>query len=143
MLGEVAFASQGVDFTKIPSHIGFAEFPNTQLPPPDRYAFLWGIEQGLMGKSGKQAEVALAEAGHNELATAFQDYDWADEVLHAQIGRRWLEKQYGTRAAMDEAYAQVRADYDQMKVDDLKLPGRDWWPEFYAKHLKDKAAPAS
>ncbi|MGD8749849.1 MAG: hypothetical protein PVG14_00430 [Anaerolineales bacterium] len=25
-----------------------------------------------------------------ELAVLFQDFDWADEVLHAQIGRRWL-----------------------------------------------------
>jgi len=139
MLGEVAFASQGVDFTKMPSHTGFAAYPNAALPPADRYAFLWGIEQGLMGKSGKQAEVALATAGRNDLATAFQDYDWADEVLHAQIGRRWLEKHYGTRAAMDEVYQRVRPAYDQMKADDLALPGRDWWPTFYEKHLKDKA----
>lgn len=143
MLGEVAFASQGVDFTKIPAHVGFAEYPNTQLPAPDRYAFLWGIEQGLMGKSGKQAEVALAEAGHNKLATAFQDYDWADEVLHAQIGRRWLEQNYGDRKTMDEVYERVYAGYNEVKAEDLKLPGRDWWPEFYTKHLKDKAAPSS
>lgn len=138
MLGEVAFASQGIDFTQIPSHTGFAEYPNTQLPPADRYAFLWGIEQGLMGKSGKQAEVALAAAGNDRLATAFQDYDWADEVLHAQIGRRWLEPHYGDRKAMDAVYDRIRPDYDRMKADDLQLPGRDWWPAFYAKHLKDK-----
>jgi len=23
-----------------------------------------------------------------------------------------------------------------MKDEDLKLPGRDWWPSFYEKHLK-------
>ncbi len=89
MLGEAAFAAQGIDFTKIPTHVGFAAYPNTKLTPEDRYAFLWGIEQGLMVKSGKQAEVALAKAGHDEMATTFQDFDWADEVLHAQIGRRW------------------------------------------------------
>lgn len=138
MLGEVAFASQGIDFTQIPSHTGFAEYPNTQLPPADRYAFLWGIEQGLMIKSGKQAEVALAQAGNDQLATAFQDYDWADEVLHAQIGRRWLEPHFGDRKAMDAVYERIRPAYDQMKDEDLKLPGRNWWPEFYAKHLKDK-----
>jgi hypothetical protein len=138
MMGETAFAAQGVDITSIPSHTGFAEYPNTQLPPAERYAFLWGIEQGLMTKSGKQAEVALAQEGHDVLATAFQDFDWADEVLHAQIGRRWLEPAFASREAMNEAYERVRPRYDQMKDEDLALPGRDWWPEFYARHLADK-----
>jgi hypothetical protein len=136
LLGEVAFVSQGIDFTKMPTHIGFAEYPNRELPPPERYAFLWGIEQGLMTKTGKQAEVALAKAGHDERATVFQDFDWADEVLHAAIGRRWLEPHFKTREAMLGVYERIRPAYDQMKDEDLKLPGRDWWPAFYEKHLK-------
>jgi hypothetical protein len=138
MLGEVAFATQGIDFATIPTHVGFAEYPNTQLAPVDRYAFLWGIEQGLMAKTGKQAEVALAKAGGDELATVFQDFDWADEVLHAQIGRKWLEPHFQNREAMLKVYERVRPAYDQMKDNDLSLPGRDWWPAFYAKHLKDE-----
>jgi Protein of unknown function (DUF455) len=137
MLGEVAFVSKGIDFTKIPTHVGFAEYPNTQLEPADRYVFLWGIEQGLMVKSGKQAEVALAKAGEDERATVFQDFDWADEVLHAQIGRRWLETHYGDRKTMQEAYERVRPPYDEMKDIDLAAPDRNWWPEFYEKHLKN------
>jgi hypothetical protein len=138
MLGETAFAAQGIDFTQIPTHTGFAAYPNTTLTPPERYAFLWGIEQGLMGKSGKQAEVALARAGGDERATVFQDFDWADEVLHAQIGRRWLELFYGEREKVSAVYDRVRPAYDQMKEDDLKKPGRDWWPAFYEKHLKHR-----
>jgi hypothetical protein len=138
MLGEIAFASQGIDITQIPTHTGFAEYPNTTLPPPERYAFLWGIEQGLMVKSGKQAELALAQAGRDERAAVFQDFDWADEVLHAQIGRRWLEPKFGSREKMGEIYDKIRPFYDQMKDEDLKKPGRDWWPAFYAKHLKHK-----
>lgn len=141
MLGEIAFASQGIDFTGIPTHTGFAEYPNTQLPPADRYAFLWGIEQSLMGKSGKQAEVALARAGGDERAEVFQDYDWADEVLHAQIGRRWLEPYYGSREKMNAVYERIRPAYDAMKEKDLQLPGRNWWPEFYRKHLAGKEVP--
>jgi hypothetical protein len=139
MLGEVAFAGQGIPFYSLPSHVGFAEYPNSQLAPPERYAFLWGIEQNLMTKTGKQAEVALAKAGADELATNFQDFDWADEVLHAQIGRKWLEPHFKSREAMLEAYQRVRPAYDKMKDEDLALTGRDWWPDFYAKHLKDKA----
>ncbi|MCF3650011.1 hypothetical protein [Synoicihabitans lomoniglobus] len=135
MLGEVAFVSQGVDFTKLPTHIGFAAYPNQALPAPERYAFLWGIEQGLMTKTGKQAEVGLARASGDERATVFQDFDWADEVLHAAIGRRWLEPHFQTREAMLDVYARIRPAYDEMKEADLKLPGRDWWPEFYAQHL--------
>ncbi|MEZ5274823.1 MAG: hypothetical protein R3F07_00420 [Opitutaceae bacterium] len=138
MLGEVAFASSGIDFTAIPTHIGFAEYPNRELPPPERYAFLWGIEQGLMGKTGKPAEVALARAGGDERATVFQDFDWADEVLHAAIGRRWLEPHFQNREAMLDVYQRIRPAYDRMKEDDLKLPGRDWWPAFYRKHLEPK-----
>ncbi len=137
MLGEIAFASQGIDFTSMPAHTGFAEYANS-LPPADRYSFLWGIEQGLMGKTGKQAEVALAKAGGDELATMFQDFDWADEVLHAQIGRRWLESYYGSREAMNAAYSRVRPGYDAMKEEDLAQPGRDWWPSFYREHLQAK-----
>jgi len=136
MLGEIAFASQGIDFTRIPTHVGFAEYPGKALPPPERYAFLWGIEQGLMAKSGKQAEVALAKAGGDERATVFQDFDWADEVLHAAIGRRWLEPHFRTREAMLGVYERIRPAYDRMKDEDLALPGRDWWPAFYQKHLQ-------
>jgi hypothetical protein len=136
LLGEIAFVSQGIDITQIPTHVGFAEYPNTRLSPEDRYAFLWGIEQGLMGKSGKQSEVALAKAGGDELATVFQDYDWADEVLHAAIGRRWLEPRYGNREAMLAVYERVRPEYDHMKEEDLKKPGRDWFPAFYEKYLR-------
>jgi len=142
MLGEISFASQGIDFTKIPTHIGFAEYPNTELEPADRYAFLWGIEQGLMGKTGKQAEVALAQAGGDERAEVFQDYDWADEVLHAQIGRRWLEPYYGDRDKMKGVYDRIRPAYDEMKDIDLQKPGRDWWPAFYATYLAHKMPPA-
>ncbi|MGH8020446.1 MAG: hypothetical protein ACREIA_19610 [Opitutaceae bacterium] len=138
LLGEIAFASQGIDFTTIPTHTGFAAYPNRELPAPDRYAFLWGIEQGLMTRSGKQAEVALARAGGDELATVFQDFDWADEVLHAAIGRRWLEPHYGSREAMLAAYERIRPAYDRMKDEDLEKPGRDWWPAFYEKHLKHR-----
>lgn len=142
MLGEISFASQGIDFTKIPTHIGFAEYPNTQLEPADRYSFLWGIEQGLMGKTGKQAEVALAQAGGDERAEVFQDYDWADEVLHAQIGRRWLEPHYGDRDKMKGVYDRIRPAYDEMKDIDLQKPDRDWWPAFYATYLAHKMPPA-
>jgi hypothetical protein len=77
--------------------------PNTRIASCRRRNAMrsCGIEQGLMTKAGKQAEVALARAGGDERATVFQDFDWADEVLHAAIGRRWLEPHF--RSARSDA----------------------------------------
>jgi hypothetical protein len=36
-------------------------------------------------------------------ATLFQDYDWADEALHVQIGRKWLAPVFGNRASLEAA----------------------------------------
>ena len=45
---------------------------------------------------------------HDGLATYFQDYDWADEVLHAQIGRRWLKPDVGdVKTLLEQAGLQV------------------------------------
>ena len=60
---------------------------------------LWHIEQGLMPReTGKRWEWAIARAHGDPFLVALQDYDWADEVLHAQIGRRWLQDAYPSRA---------------------------------------------
>jgi hypothetical protein len=40
--------------------------------------------------TGKRSEYETAVAAGDALSSHFHDYDWADEVLHAQIGRRWL-----------------------------------------------------
>jgi hypothetical protein len=138
MLGEVAFLSLGIDFTQVPTQVGFAEYPNRELPAPERYAFLWGIEQVLMTKTGKRAGVALAKAGGDDRATVFQDFNWADEVLHAAIGRRWLEPHFESRRTMLDVNERIRPAYDEIKADNLKLAGRDWWPKYYAKHLQSR-----
>ena len=40
-------------------------------------------------------------------------------VLHAAIGRRWLEPHFKTREAMLEVYEKIRPAYDRMKDEDL------------------------
>ena len=50
---------------------------------------LYFIEQGLMPRHGKRYEWEVAQAAGSPLAITFQDYDWADEVLHARIGKQW------------------------------------------------------
>ena len=69
---------------------------NTQLKPIERHAVLYFIEQGLMPKTGKRFEWEVGQASGNPLSALFQDYDWADEVLHARIGRDWYLKNLPT-----------------------------------------------
>ena len=69
---------------------------NTECTPIERHAVLYFIEQGLMSKTGKRYEweVGLGSRASRSMAT-IQDYDWADEVLHAAIGREWYIPQIG------------------------------------------------
>jgi len=42
-----------------------------------------------MTKTGKRYEWEVGVESGVPLAATIQDYDWADEVLHAQLGREW------------------------------------------------------
>src|SRR6185369_13960536 len=87
MMGEVGFASLDIDWAKqVMVNFTWSLALNTQLKPIERHAVLYFIEQGLMPKNGKRFEWEVGQASHNPLSALFQDYDWADEVLHARIG---------------------------------------------------------
>jgi len=92
MMGEVGFAKDNVDWTKIPVNFTWSLNLNTQLTPIERHAVLYFIEQGLMPKTGKRFEWEVAVASGDALSGLFQDYDWADEVLHAKIGARLVRQ---------------------------------------------------
>ena len=95
MMGEVGFAALGIDWPKqVMINYTWSLALNTQLKPIERHAVLYFIEQGLMPKTGKRFEWEVGLASHNPLSALFQDYDWADEVLHARIGRDWYLKDF-------------------------------------------------
>ena len=98
MMGEVGFNSAGVDWSKVPITWTWSLGLNTQLKPFDRHAVLYFIEQSLMPKTGKRYEWEVGVLSNDPLAALFQDYDWADEVLHAAIGRDWYAKEFPTGA---------------------------------------------
>lgn len=105
MMGEVGLYAHGVPFYKYPIDISSSVSLNTRFEPLEAHTVLWAIEQGLMNKkTGKRWEWKIAQKSGHELATLFQDYDWADEVLHAQIGRKWLIPEYGS---LEKIQAQV------------------------------------
>ena len=92
MMGTVALMARGIDWTRLPLHVGFSLRLNLHAEPLERQILLYAIEQSLMpGDTGKRFEYETAVAADDPLSAHFHDYDWADEVLHAQIGRRWMK----------------------------------------------------
>jgi hypothetical protein len=134
MMGEVGFVSLGLDWSEIPINFTWSRALNLQLTPIERHAVLYFIEQGLMPKSGKRHEWEVAVASQNPLAAIFQDYDWADEVLHAQIGRNWFVSQFDSAKKAtdygDECWTRALLDWGAWREEGL-TEHRNWWPELY------------
>lgn len=132
MMGSVWFEAHDVDWTRIPLNVGFALRLGQHATPVERQAVLYSIEQGLMpADTGKRSEWETARAAGDALSTLFQDYDWADEVLHAQIGRRRLQAD-----GLSSREAIALADHVQARtwhaLDDYRdaAAQREWWSDF-------------
>ena len=136
MMGEVGFTSLGIDWRTIPFNITWSYLLNTKLSSQERHAVLFFIEQGLMpAKTGKQYEWEVAVATTNRLSRLVQDYDWADEILHARIGRDWIVPEVGGQpaamAAGNAAWSKALLDvYEQVQADGLTTHA-NWWPQVY------------
>lgn len=135
MMGEIGFAALGLDWRQVPLPITWSLTLNTQLAPRERHAVLYAIEQGLMPRPhGKEGEWRIALASSDRLAALMQDYDWADEVLHARLGRKWLVPEFGSQsealAAGDRAWSQVLGGWREWREQGLTAH-HNWWPDLY------------
>lgn len=134
MLGEVGFVSLGLDWSQIPINFTWSLNLNTQLTPQERHAVLFFIEQGLMPKTGKRYEWEIGQQSGIPLAAVFQDFDWADEVLHAQLGRQWYVSSFGDlKPALeygDRCWSKVLSHWRDY-VDQGLTEHHNWWPEVY------------
>ncbi len=134
MMGEVGFASQGIDWRKIPINFTWSLNLNTQLNARERHGVLFFIEQGLMPRTGKRYEWEVGLASGDPLSGLFQDFDWADEVLHAQIGRRWYVPKFQSLgealAYGDRCWTKVLSHW-RTYLDQGLTEHRNWWPELY------------
>lgn len=136
MMGEVLFAELGVAWPELVRvNFTWSLGLNTQLSPLERHAVLYFIEQGLMPKTGKRYEWEVAQAAGSPLAATFQDYDWADEVLHARIGKQWyVSDMPGQAEALrqgDRCWSKVLMDWHGWKRDGMTAHD-NWWPALYA-----------
>ncbi len=134
MMGEVGFVSQGIDWTEIPINFTWSRNLNLQLDARERHGVLFYIEQGLMPRTGKRYEWEVATDSGDPLSKLFQDFDWADEVLHAQIGRRWYVPKFESLnealAYGDRCWTKVLSHWHEYKDQGL-TEHRNWWPELY------------
>ena len=135
MMGEVGFARLGIDWPKlVPVNFTWSLGLNTQLEPWERHAVLFFIEQGLMPKTGKRYEWEVAVASHDPFTATVQDYDWADEVLHAKIGRELYVSQFKDAKEAtgfgDACWSKVLMNWSSWREQGL-TQHRNWWPDVY------------
>lgn len=143
MMGSVAFEAKAVDWRhEISLNISFALRLNEHATPIERQIMLYAIEQSLMpAETGKRYEYETAVAAGDALSAHFHDYDWADEVLHAQIGRRMLKRE---GISSDEARERAQSIHEKTwaALDRYRSldEQRDWWPAFVKKVLGRESA---
>jgi len=134
MMGEVGFVALGVDWTLARITHNWSYRLNTECTPIERHAVLYFIEQGLMTKTGKRYEWEVGVESGLPLIATLQDYDWADEVLHAQLGREWYIPQVGSwKEALDygdKCWSRILSNWQTVKDEGLTQHA-NWWPGIY------------
>jgi hypothetical protein len=122
LMGQAALEAEGINWMRYPQFTGDYDLNATNVPAA-QYAWLLGIEQNAMRRTGKRGEFEFCrdEAQH-PLMTQFQDFDWADEVKHVHIGREWTTHLYDgdpsrAKAAADQAIAEFWACVDQAAIE--------------------------
>ena len=94
MLGQAVLQHLGHDIRSWPLRIG-PGYGYLTVGPMERFAYLGlVVEQGMMKyPPGKREEYEWCrDVARDALAAMYQDYDWADEVYHTQIARRWVAR---------------------------------------------------
>jgi hypothetical protein len=134
MMGEVGFVALGVDWTRARVTHNWSLRLNTECTPMERHAVLYFIEQGLMTRTGKRYEWELGRASGIPLMATIQDFDWADEVLHAAIGRQWYIPEFGDIAKAlaygDQCWSRVLSNWRTVLEQGL-TKHENWWPALY------------
>ncbi|MEZ6143743.1 MAG: hypothetical protein R3B84_24525 [Zavarzinella sp.] len=134
MMGEVGFVAQGVDWKLARITFNWSMRLNTECTAQERHAVLYFIEQGLMTRTGKRYEWEVAQESGVPLMATIQDFDWADEVLHAAIGRTWyvpeFENLHQALAYGDECWSRILSNWEEVRDSGL-TEHHNWWPSLY------------
>ena len=136
MMGEVGFVALGIDWKRARITHNWSMRLNTECTPLERHAVLYFIEQGLMDRTGKRYEWEVGRASGLPLMATIQDYDWADEVLHAALGREWYVPQLGgwkqALAYGDACWSRILSNWTTVRDQGLTRH-ENWWPAIYSQ----------
>jgi hypothetical protein len=134
MLGEVGFVALGINWTQARITHNWSLRLNTECTPLERHAVLYFIEQGLMTRTGKRYEWEVGVESGLPIIRTIQDYDWADEVLHAAMGREWYIPQIGDRKQAidygDACWSRILSNWAAVRDQGLTRH-ENWWPAIY------------
>ncbi|WJH33421.1 hypothetical protein N6H14_25715 [Paenibacillus sp. CC-CFT747] len=112
--GEAALRARGEDIFDAPNWVGWHDMAAKAFSLEEAYIHLTiAIEKaGMKYPPGKREEWEFCrDVVRDPLMTSFQDFDWADEVIHAGFGQKWIvETVFGgdTRKAMEAADRTVK-----------------------------------
>lgn len=117
MFGQAALESEGEDWMSRPQYTSDYDV-NVAKIPGAQYAWLSiGIEEGAMKRPGKAGEYEFCrDVAKHPLMAQFQDYDWADEVVHANLGRKWSPELIGEDIAFVRDVAAQELEHFWEKV---------------------------
>lgn len=138
MMGTVYLQNRGIQWKELPLHPGFSLRLNKHMTASEAHAVLYTIEQSLMpATTGKAYEWVTAGASQDELAQLFQDFDWADEVLHVYIGREWLLSTLNMSRTDAVTLGQQRATETESILELYAANGEqvNWWSDFVQQVL--------
>lgn len=133
MLGTIYFEQRNVDWKRhIAIHPGMSLRLHT-VTRDQAHLVLYAIEQNLMpGSTGKRLEYEVSRNAGDPLAAQIQDYDWADEVLHVHIGRKWLLPALGLQPeeAVRQGWEIRRTTANVLDAYAAPDAQTNWWPPF-------------
>ncbi|WP_134698716.1 hypothetical protein [Ammoniphilus sp. YIM 78166] len=113
--GQAALRTHGYEIYSYPHWTGWYDMTSNAFEQDEAYTHLTiTIEKGAMKyPPGKREEWEFCrDVAKDPLMTTFQDFDWADEVVHAGFGQRWVvDELYGG----DNRKAQEAADATLIK----------------------------
>ena len=140
IMGEVGFFNLRIPWPEyVMVNFTWARELNLQLTPIERHAVLYFIEQGLMSKTGKRYEWEVGRRSNFPFAATFQDFDWADEVLHSRIGRDWYVSQMASQKEAieygDRSWSSILGTWESWKEQGL-TSHRNWWPGLYQAYCQ-------
>lgn len=117
LFGQAALEAEGIDWMSRPQYVSDYDVNASKLASA-QYAWLSiGIEEGAMKYPGKKGEYEFCrDVAKHPLMAQFQDYDWADEVVHANFGRRWTPELIGENIDFVRKVAKNELDHFWMEV---------------------------